>query len=243
MKSYASFFRLVSACILAVTTAAIASAFEGKVEMKMTSSSGTGDMPLTYFLKGTHMRIEMAVPPDKHNKNGGTFATIMDMDRQEIIMLMPEQKMYMVHKISEDQTAQANNKAEETDFKPTGRKETIAGFEAAEYIGTSNNGKRTELWVTKELGKFMLANQGKGGPFGGKKGATSGWEKFAAQENFFPLRTVTRAKEGAPEDFRMEVTKIDKGAQADALFQPPADYQKFEIPSVGDMMKGMIPAH
>jgi hypothetical protein len=151
---------------------------------------------------------------------------------------MSEQKMYMVHKISDETIEKAGNKTAETDFKPTGKKETIAGLEAEEYAGISEK-KRTEIWVTKELGKFMMANQGKGE---GKKGAApSAWAKFAEQGDFFALRVIQRAKEGAPEDFRMEVTKVEKGAQADTLFLPPEDYKKFEMPSIGDMMKGMIP--
>jgi hypothetical protein len=241
MKSHASLFRFASACILAFATAATASAFEGKVEMKMTSSRGEGDMPMTYFLKGKHMRIEMQAPPDKHNKNGGTFSSIMDLDKRETTMLMSEQKMYMVMKIPETTAGKSDNKAAEMDFKPTGRKEKIAGIEAEEYVGISDK-KRTEIWVTKELGTFMMANQGKGGPMGGKQGAqSSAWAKFAEQGDFFALRVIQRAKEGAPVDFQMEVTKVDKGSQPDSLFQPPADYQLFEMPNMGDMMRGMAP--
>jgi hypothetical protein len=238
MNSYTSFVRPALTCLLAVAVTAIASAFEGKVEMTMTSSRGDGTMPMTYYLKGTNMRIEMTTPPDKHNKNGGTFASIMDLEKKEMIMLMPEQKMYMVHKIPDSTVEKANAKAAEADFKPTGKKEKIAGIEAEEYVGTSDK-KRTELWVTKELGKFMMANQGKGG----KKGAqSSAWAKFAEQGDFFALRVIQRAKEGAPEDMRMEVTKVEKGAQSDSLFKPPADYQQFEMPNMGDMMKGMMEA-
>jgi hypothetical protein len=237
MKSYASFFRLAAACLLAVVTVSTALAFEGKVAMTMSSASGDGSMPMTYFLKGTHMRIEMAIPPDKHNPNGSTFATIMDLEKKEMTMLMADQKMYMVHAISDAASEKAKAKAADADFKPTGRKEKIAGIEATEYVGHSDK-KLTELWVTKELGQFMMANQGKGG----KKGSQdSAWAKFAEQGDFFALRVIQRAKEGAPEDLHLEVTAVEKGPQADALFLPPADYQKFEMPNMGDMMKGMIP--
>jgi hypothetical protein len=237
MKSNASYFRFASACILAVATATISSAFEGKVEMTMTSSGSA--MPMTYFIKGTHMRIEMAVPPDKNNKDGSTFVSLMDLEKHEVTMLMPEEKMYMVHQISDETVEKAKNKKAETEFKATGRKEKIAGIEAEEYVGQSDK-KLTEVWVTKELGEFMVANQGKGG----KKGAqNSAWAKFTEQGGFFALRVIQRAKEGAPVDFQQEVIKVEKGKQADKLFVPPDDYKKFEMPSMGDMMKGMIPGH
>jgi len=237
MNSHTSFLRLASVCILTVATTTIASAFEGKVDMTMTSSTADGVMPMTYYVKGTNMRIEMATPPDKNNKSG-TFATIMDLDKKEMTMLMPDQKMYMVNKIPEATADKAKAKSTESDFKSTGRKEKIAGIEAEEYVGISDK-KQTELWVTKELGKFMVANQGKGG----KKGAqSSAWAKFTEQGDFFALRVIQRAKEGAPEDMHLEVTKVEKGKQPDALFLPPADYQKFEMPGMGDMMKGMMEA-
>ena len=54
-------------------------------------------------------------------------------------------------------------------------------------------------------------------------------------------RVIQRSKEGAPEDMRLEVTKVEKSKLAESLFLPPEGYQKFEMPSMGDMMKGMIP--
>lgn len=238
MKLPAPLRRLFTACILLATTATFASAFEGKVEMKTTV--GKDSTPMTYFMKGSLMRIEMKPPAEKRKKDDGTFAMIINMETHESIMLMDKDKMYMVHKLPEVTAEQAGKKGEVPEFKPTGRKEKIAGIEAEEYVGVSGK-KRTEIWVTKELGKFMMANQG--GPMGGKKGSASAnsWEKFAQQENMFPLRTIQRAKEDGPEEMRMEVTLVDKSKQPDSLFQPPADYQKFEMPSMGDMMKGMIP--
>lgn len=241
MKLSFPLLRLAATCILAATTATLASAFEGKIEMKMTSSQSKEEMPTTYFLKGTHMRMEMATPPDKHNKEGGKFAVIINMETRESIMLMDKDKMYMVNKIPEPSAEKTAEKSSAPEFKPTGRKEKIAGYDAEEYVGISGK-KYIEMWVTKEFGKVIMANQGKGGPMGGKpKDSASAWQKFAEQNDFFALRTIIRAKEGGPEEMRMEVTKIDKGPLADSLFLPPADYQKFEMPSMGDMMKGMIP--
>jgi hypothetical protein len=235
MKSYSTFFRFAAACLLAVVTVTSALAFEGKVAMTMTSADGS--MPMTYFIKGTHMRIEMAIPPDKHNKDGIIIPTIMDLEKQEMTILMPDQKMYMVNAIPDAVSDKTKSKTADSDFKPTGRKEKIAGIEATEYVGLSDK-KLTELWLTKELGEFMMASPGKGGK---KSAKQSAWAKFAEQGDFFALRVIQRAKEGAPEDLHMEVTSVEKGSQADALFLPPADFKKFEMPNMGDMMKGMIP--
>ncbi|MFT3783496.1 MAG: DUF4412 domain-containing protein [Nibricoccus sp.] len=235
MKSPLLFLRVAGVCVLSAISAHVASAFEGKVDMQMTGGKNDTPMPMTYYIKGAHMRVEMAGQSSKRNKDE-KVSVIMNMETQESIMLMESEKMYMVHKLNPG-NEKAEAKGDQIDFKPTGRKEKIAGVEAEEYVGVSGK-KRTELWVTKEMGKFMMANQG--GP-GARKQKPDAWAKFAEQGDFFVLRMIQRSKENGPEEMRMEVTKVEKGAQPDSLFQPPADYKKFEMPSMGDMMKGMIP--
>lgn len=234
MKIFTQLFSLASACVLLIGSATLASAFEGKVEMKTTTGRET--MPMTCFIKGQLMRMEMKAQSGKRKGGEETMSVIMNTETQEMTMLMDKDKMYMVLKSPKDQIEQAQ-KDNAMEFKSTGRKEKIVGVEAEEYIGTSKK-QYIEIWVTKELGKFMMANPG--GPMGSKKKADA-WQAFAEKENFFPLRTITRAKEGAPEESRMEVTAIDKSKQPDSLFKPPSDYQKFEMPDMGGMMKGMIP--
>ena len=41
------------------------------------------------------------------------------------------------------------------------------------------------------------------------------------------------------EVFKMEATKVEPGPLPDSLFVPPAGYEKFQMPSLGDMMKGL----
>lgn len=229
-----SLFRRLGGFCLAVLLTASATAFEGKVDMKMISGRNGKDVQeMSYRIKGEKMRMEM--PASSSKKKGGDEsmgAVIMDMKKKEMIMIMTEQKMYMVHAIPEPK--EVKKKASDTEFKATGRKEKIAGIEAEEFVATTN-GKINEVWVTKELGKFMAQQ---GGP-GGKQ--SSAWEAFAQKGEMFPLRVIQRAKEGGPEEFRMEATNVDRSKQDDALFVPPAGYEK--MPGMGDMMKGMIPGH
>jgi hypothetical protein len=236
MKTTLVFRSLVLACLFSVLSAAVASAFEGKITMKMTH--GKDAMPMTYYVKDTKMRMEMVAPPDKKGRSAGTFATITDWKALEAIILMPEQKMYMVQKLDKVLESDAVKKHQDMKFEPTGRKERIAGYDAEEYVGVSE-GKRTEMWLTKGLGKFMMAQQGK--PGRSAKQQVAAWEKFMQQGDFFALRLIQRTKEGSPEDFRMEVTQVEKTSQDDSLFRPPADFQRFEMPNMGDIMKGMIP--
>ncbi|MGC4072436.1 MAG: DUF4412 domain-containing protein [Nibricoccus sp.] len=223
-------------CLALLLSAVSASAFEGKVDMTMTSGPKDKEpQAISYRIKGEKIRMEMTAPSSGKKKKKGDDAMgamIMDMKKKEMIMLMTEQKMYMVHPIPEPK--EGKKKSSDIEFKATGRKEKIAGIEAEEWVGKSD-GKINEVWVTKELGQFMTQQ---GGP-GGKQ--SSAWEAFAQKGNMFPLRVIQRSKEGGPEEFHMETTAVDRSKQDDALFAPPADYEKFSMPGMGDMMKGMIP--
>src|SRR4051794_41001247 len=51
-------------------------AFEGKVDMTMTTKKSEKPMPISYFIKGDHLRVEVAVPDRKHGTEGMTMAMI-----------------------------------------------------------------------------------------------------------------------------------------------------------------------
>ena len=232
-------FRRLGGLCLAVIVTASAAAFEGKVDMKLTSGPKDKDAAeMSYRIKGERMRMDFsdASSSKKKKKKGDdtSGAMIVDYKKKEMIMLIPSEKMYMVHALTEP-AGSAKKKSSDGEFKATGRKETIAGVDAEEYVGKSD-GKIVEVWMTKEMGKFM--SQQSGGPRGKP---AEGWEAFMQKENAFPLRVITRKKEGGPEESRMETTAIDRSKQDDALFAPPSDYTKFEVPGMGDMMKQMIP--
>jgi hypothetical protein len=230
--------RLLTGLLLAFAASLFASsayAFEGQVTMKMTV--GKDSQTLTYYVKGTKVRMEFT-PQEKKNSRSGTMAMIADWEKREMLMVMPEQKMYMVQSMKDVEAAMADNK--QGDFKPTGRKEKIAGYEAEEYAGTSD-GKRMEFWVTNALGKFIMANQARGGGPFGRSNKLSDFEKFMRKNEFFALRVIQRGKNGTSEEFRMEVVNVDKAPQSDSLFQPPADFERMEMPSLGGALKGLIP--
>ncbi len=230
-------FRLVGGLCLAVLTAAsTAFAFEGKVDMTLTNGPKDKDpMAMSYRMKGEKMRMEFggadSSSKKKKKKNDAAGAMIMDFKKKEMIMLMDEEKMYMVNALPELKPEDTKRKKGDEEFKPTGRKEKIAGVEAEEYVGKAD-GRIVEVWVTKEMGRYVSQQgaEGKGG-----------WEAFMQKENMFPLRTITRKKADGPEESRMEVTAIDRSKQDEKLFLPPSDYTKMEMPNMGDMLKGMIP--
>ena len=76
---------------------------------------------------------------------------------------------------------------------------------------------------------------GGGGLFGGRKAAAGAkWEEALKGHGGFPLRVVSRDAK-SNESFRMEATKIEPGSLPASLFTPPAGYEKFQMPDLGNL--------
>lgn len=219
---------LLTSALLA-PAALFAAAFEGKVDFAITAGRGQSQQ-INYSVKGDKIRIEM--PGQK-----GMGGMIMDPAKKETLVLMDEQKMYMVMAMPDVQAQAAAAKPGDVKLEKTGQKEKILGYEAEKYISTSD-GTTTELWLAEGLGTFMSFSRSN--PMagrGGKAQPSQEWERALAGKELFPLRVISKDK-GGKESFKMEATAINKQALPDALFTPPAGYQKLDM---GGMMKGMMP--
>jgi hypothetical protein len=164
---------------------------------------------------------------------------IMDLKKLEMIMLMEEQKTYMVMPMKQTiEKAVANAEIKDPDIEKTGRTETILGYKCDEYI-TKDKKTTTEVWIAHGLGAFMGMGEGGGGGMGGMFGKkkAGGWEEKFKGKPGFPLRVISRDAK-SKETFRMEATKIEPGALPASLFQPPAGWQKFQMPDLGGLLKG-----
>ena len=210
-----------------------AASFEGKVSMKVTSGREK-PMDINYSLKGGKLRIEMP-----GQKGGGGM--IMDPTKREMIMLMDEQKMYMTMTLPEAAVETATKKSDDSTLEKTSETEKILGYTATKYIVTEKNGSTTDMWLAEGLGTFMSFNQNNPMAGRGRGGSNAqSWERALAGKELFPLRVVGKDK-AAKETMRMEVSGIEKKSLPDALFAPPADYQKLDMGGMGGMLKGMIP--
>lgn len=218
------------AALFAASGALRAAQFEGKIGLKITPGKGQPH-DINYSIKGDKMRIELPT------QGAGMGGMILDTAKREMTVLIDAQHMYMVQPMADVAAAPGGDKKGPTPtLEKTGQKETILGYAAEKFISTHENGT-TEMWLAEGLGTFMPFG---GGPMGGRgRGgppAQQGWEKALAGKDLFPLRVVTKNKDGS--EFRMEATSIEKKSLPDSLFEPPAGYQKFDM---GGMMRGMIP--
>jgi hypothetical protein len=230
--------------LLLVPASLSAAAFEGKVTMKMTDPGSKGEAPLMQLsLKQGFYRMDVTVADNRKKNASESMATIMDLTKMEMYILMPSEKMYMVQKIN---PRAGNSEKVETVgdvvVERTGKTETILGYRAEQYLVKTKDGT-SEIWATDQLGTYMGSSAPGGGGGRGMFGRGGGnaseqeWEKAFTGRDFFPLRVVSLDRRGR-ETSRMEVVAIEKQSLDVSHFAPPADFQRF---GMGNMLKGALP--
>ena len=158
--------------------------------------------------------------------------SFLDLKTGETVSLTHPQKTYL--KISGDLARAAIASVEQTQtehpdtrspLRPTGRRETIAGYGAEEYTCTVA-GVKMSLWLTKDLPDYQAALQELNAGF--RQGVLA-----AAMQNYgldlgtlpgFPVRTVLEVQPG--QTMTRTVVSVSTRSLADAEFQIPGDYKE-----------------
>jgi len=228
MKRFPTVALLLAALL---PTCAFAADFEGVIQMSMTTGSHT--TPMTFTEKPGFTRIDMAAA------GGRVGGMIMDHAKQEMTILMPQQRMYMVQAIPQQVIAQAQSKIDDAAVEKTNDHEKILGYDTTKYIAKNNEGT-SDIWVTDQLGTFAGFGPAQGGGLFGRGAHSSSakknsWEDAFKGKEAFPLRVITTNSSGQ-QTFKMEATSVEKKSVPASEFQPPADYRKFDM---GAMMRGM----
>jgi hypothetical protein len=231
---------LVPLCAMLLPCALSAGTFEGKVTMTMTAaSSKDGPQAIDYSIKEGYMRMDLMTA-----KGGASFIT--DFKNKQIIILIPQNNMYMVRAMPDPSTYRKTDGTggppsapthSDTSFRDTHTKDTILGYSCEKYEVTSSKGT-TDIWATDQLGMFGGLTMG-GAP-GRHPQAPQEWESVVKGSGFFPLRVVTN--EGGKEKFRMEATSVNKTSLPDSVFMPPDGWRKLDLGSMfGGALQGLIP--
>ena len=116
---------------------------------------------------------------------------ITDPAKQQMTILMTDQRMYMVRPIpavSANASAGGAGKASGATLEKTGITEKIQGYDCTKYVVKDGN-RTTEMWVTDQLGAFP--GIGGGNPMAGGRGGpppSSAWEEALKGKGFFPMR-------------------------------------------------------
>lgn len=226
---------LLIGSVLLFPAALSAETFEGKVTMKITDSSGKA-VPLTFNMKEGLSRVDIEAG------SGMTASMIMDSNKKEMTILIPQQKMYMVQPLTlaaAASTAGVPDPTSDVTFDKAPGTEKILGYDCVKFIAKAKD-STTEIWTTDQLGTFlgMGASGPMGGMMGGRRGGSPGagsqpWAQALAGKNFFPLRVVSHNASGK-ETFRMEAAAVEKQSLSASLFSPPDGWQ-----NLSEMMKGM----
>jgi hypothetical protein len=231
---------LVPLCAMLLPCALSAATFEGKVTMTMTATgSKDGSQTINYSIKEGYMRMDVTGV-----KGGGAFIT--DFKNRQIIILIPQQRMYMVKSLPDPSTYQKpatpgaiprTSDTSHTSFRDTGVKETILGYECEKYEVTTSKAT-TDIWATDQLG--MFGGLSMAGASGRHSPAPQEWESVIKGSGFFPLRVSSN--DGGKEKFRLEVTAVEKTSLPDSLFTPPDGWHKFDLGSMlGGAFQGAFP--
>jgi len=207
-----------------------ADSFEGTVTMSISDTANHKGMPpaMTYSVKGENMRIDMKT-------DRGTVGMIMDMKTRSMIMLMAQQKMYMVNPFPapDAATAQAKAAADHVAIKDTGVRETIMGYSCQKWEVTSDSAT-TDMWLAPDLTGFsnMYASSSMGSSFQ-IPGPLLAMIKSGGG---FPMKMVTALKSG--NTVTMVVTDLNRQKLSDSLFVPPSDYRKFDMQQMINAARG-----
>src|ERR1035438_10280096 len=129
---------LAAMCALLLPRALPAESFEGKVSMKVTSPAASKDGPqsIDYLMKEGYMRMEVATAR-------GQASMIMDFKNQQMLILMPQQRMYMVQPFPQPPANPAGNPAAKklgADVQVTTEKDTILGYECTKIVTSTADG-------------------------------------------------------------------------------------------------------
>src|SRR5689334_16670652 len=113
--------------LLTASASFAADSFQGKVSLAISAGKGKSQT-LNYSIKDQKLRMDI-------DAEGHSMATIMDMAKLEMLMLMPEQQMYMVMPIKKPIEKAMEKQGESTaDVEVTGKTDTILGYKCNQIL-------------------------------------------------------------------------------------------------------------
>jgi hypothetical protein len=211
---------------LAIPVAAAAQGFEGRVTAEMHGQSGQ-TMPVVMLVKGAKSRMEVSM-------GGMDVYMIVDGESQQMLSVMPAQKMYMRMDLKQAAQGMPGMQGQRNQAPPkitrTGRHETIAGRDC-EHVLFDTERVQMDICAAKGMGVFT-GGMG-GGPMGGRgrgQGVPAGYDELMKEfkDGFFPLKIET--VDGTTRNVMMLVTAIEPQRVDASQFVPPAGFQEMQMP-------------
>lgn len=203
---------MIAGSLLPATLSVQAQSFEGTIEF--TKTTGPVVTNYKYYVKGDHVRIEEL-------SARGAVQGIMLVDNRDrtVTALSPDRKLYM------DVPNMRLPKEFKAEVKKTGEMKDMAGYKVEKWtVKGPAEDRLLTYWVAADAFDFfipMLETLNR------KDEQALFFLKIDNAKGVFPMLGVEQKLDGS-EVSRLEVTKIDRGAQKADLFEIPAGYTKFE---------------
>jgi hypothetical protein len=191
-------------------------AFEGSYDMELSSD---GEKVLTtLWTKDGHVRMKLSGATEMPGE------MILRDGMRKMLLIMPEQRMYMEMAIPEVKGSAADDPGPDAapPFTRTGEKREILGYAAHEFI-LEDGANKVVIWATEDLGSMAFANN----PM--LEGWADAMGKVTGLSAFFPLE-MTGFEKGK-QAYRMTIRRIEPGKLADSLFEPPPGFMKMTMPA------------
>lgn len=232
MKKVTGYF-IAFSFLLALPLAKVsaqAKPFEGTITWAMTMPQmGNDDShSMVINVKGKKMEMEINMG------TMGLMKSYADQETRKGYMVMEAMKMgYTMDLPSDSLQIASNDKSDMADLKPTGKKATIAGHSAEEYLlkGVKSRGGTVDMsfWVAGDFPKEMLAAFNNGLKNPGQDSKQTVAMKYFADHGLVPVRIV--ATSDGQVAMTMEFVKYEAKHLDDALFVPPTDIKYRPMPT------------
>lgn len=212
MRSILRTIAFAGLTIPAFIPGANAQSFEGIIEF--TKTAGPVVTNYKYFVKGDHVRIE-----EISSRNEVQGIMLVDMHDRTVTAISPDRKLYMDvpnMRLPKDVVAQVQKTSEMKD---------IAGYKCEKWtVKSPSEDRQMTYWVAADAFDFFIPLLE---TLNRKDEQAVFFLKIKDAKGAFPMLGIEQKMDGA-EVSRLEVTRITKGAQKPALFEIPADHNRFE---------------
>jgi hypothetical protein len=222
----------------------LTSGFEGEIDA-FTQKAGGPQTPLTVFLKGDKVRFEL---PEDMAKHAGQFLGekaygIFDSAGKKLYVVSDAKKQAVLIDLNSGKPLGgfgppgAHGPGAPTTTPPkltkTGKFDTVAGYKCENWEITGDHKEGTVCVAQQGVSWLSL-------PLSAIPSERA-WMAELADGHHFPLRFIGYQKDGATEDTRVEVTKIDKKSLQDGEFQVPPGYNVMDLEKMFAGIPGMPP--
>ncbi len=189
-----------------------AQSFEGVIEF--TKTTGPVVTNYKYFVKNDMIRIEEI-------SSRGEIQGIMLVDTRDrtVTAISPERQLYM------DVPNMRLPKEVEAQVQKTTELKDIAGYKCEKWtVKSPKEDRQMTYWVAADEFNFFIPLLE---TLNRKDEQALFFLKIKDAKGVFPMLGIEQKLDGA-EVSRLEVTRVTKAAQKQALFEIPADYNRFE---------------